>query len=188
LASHRPDLSFRALVGNVDTRLGKLESGEYDAIVLAMAGLKRLGLLENWDRSKFGKLIPDELPYSVMLPAPGQGVLVLECREDDVLLSEALAAFNDSEAERCSTAERSFLGRFGGGCSVPVAALAQEKDGVLELSGAVASPDGTRVIRDVLRGPSSGAIDIGVRLAEELGNRGGFEVVDAVVRLSEVSP
>ncbi len=185
LAAHRPDLRFKPLVGNVDTRMGKLLNGEYDAIVLAMAGLARLGLVEGWHESAYRQLNLEPLPTSVMLPAPGQAVLVLECREDDQAVESALSPYNHLETERCSTAERAFLGRFGGGCSVPVAAHGEIRDGILELQGSIASPDGTRVIRGTGSGSPEDASEIGIRLAEGLGNRGGFEVVDSVARFAE---
>lgn len=180
IASHRPDLRFRPLRGNIDTRMRKLREREYDAVVLAIAGLKRLGLLENWAETGFHL---EPLEPSIMLPAPGQAVLVLECREDNHALRSALGALNDAGTEACATAERSFLARFGGGCSVPVAALAVAREDVFELHGLVASPDGTNVLRGSRSGTDPKALGSG--LAEELGGQGGFEIVANVGRTPE---
>lgn len=182
LAARRPDLTFRPLVGNVDTRLRKLMEGEYDAIVLAIAGLKRLGVLDRWDASEYAALTVRPLDPEDMLPAPGQAVLVLETRADDEETVEKVAALSDYPAEVCSVAERTFLSAFGGGCSVPVAAYAwPEEDGVA-LAGLVASPDGKTVLRGVRRGLANAPEEIGAGLANELGGRGAFEIVNDVVR------
>jgi hydroxymethylbilane synthase len=178
LASHRPDLTFRPLVGNVDSRLGKLLEGEYDAIVLAVAGLKRLNLWDEWKETRYGGLEAKALEFSTMLPAPGQGVLVLECRSDDGPTLSALSKLNDSKTELAATAERAFLSRFGGGCSVPVAAYGEFLDENLTVSGLVASPDGTHVLRGSKKGDPPQASALGLALAEELGEKGAFEIVE----------
>ena len=166
LAAVRPDLRFRRLVGNVDTRMRKLMAGEYDAIVLAIAGLKRLGGLGE----EFGSLVVHPLEPSTMLPAPGQAVLALETRADDSAMIEALAPLHHAATQAAADAERTFLHAFGGGCSVPVAAYAT--DG--RITGLVATPDG----RTVLRGEGSD----GAALAERLGAQGAFEIVNRVLR------
>ncbi len=167
LAAARSDLRFLPLMGNVDTRMRKLMVGEYDAIVLAVAGLKRLGVLEDWHASEYRSLTVHPLESDTMLPAPGQAVLVLETRTGE---GEAVRFLHHAPTQAAADAEREFLHAFGGGCSVPVAALAA--DGALV--GLVASPDG----RTVLRGEGTD----GSALARELGARGAFEVVNRVLR------
>ena len=170
LAAARSDLRFLPLMGNVDTRMRKLMAGEYDAIVLAIAGLKRLGVLDGWKGSEYGSLAVHPLEPATMLPAPGQAVLVLETRDDDSAMIEALEPLHHAPTRWAADAERTFLHAFGGGCSVPVAALAA--DGVLK--GLVASPDGTQVLR--------GEGTDGDLLAQELGTKGAFEIVDRVLQ------
>lgn len=138
LLAYRPDLQIESLRGNVDTRVRKALEGQYDAIVLAGAGVQRLGLEKN---------IIDYLPLDVMLPAPGQGALAVQCRQQDRETLEYLAAIEDESVLRAVTAERRFLAGLGGGCSVPVAAHAVCVAGMVELTGLVAAPDGQRVIR-----------------------------------------
>ena len=169
LAAARPDLRFMPLMGNVDTRMRKLMAGEYDAIVLAIAGLKRLGVLDGWKASEYGSLTVHSLEPDAMLPAPGQAVLVLETRADDTSSAEAVRFLEHPATRADADAERLFLHAFGGGCSVPVAALASGGF----LTGLVASPDG----RTVLRGTS----DDGAALARRLGEQGAFEIVRKIV-------
>ena len=185
LAAHRPDLIFRPLLGNVDSRMSKLMEGEYNAIVLAVAGLKRLGVWENWQESKYGGLKNEPLEYSTMLPAPGQGVLVLECRAGDEATTGPLSGLNDRATELSSRAERAFLARFGGGCSVPVAAYATVQDERIDLQGLVAAPGGTRVLKGFRTGAAGEARALGTALAEELGEKGGFEIVSEAGRFVE---
>ncbi len=169
LAAARPDLQFRPLMGNVDTRMRKLMAGEYDAIVLAIAGLKRLGVLDAWAESEYRSLVVHPLAPAEMLPAPGQAVLVLETRSDDAASIDAVRTLHHESTQAASDMERIFLHAFGGGCSVPVAALADGKG----LVGLVASPDG----KTVLRGTGAD----GEALAAELGSRGAFEIVRKVI-------
>lgn len=176
LAISRPDLRFKPLVGNVDTRMRKLMEGEYDAIILAIAGLRRLGVLETWSESEYRSLTVRPFEGAAMLPAPGQAVLVLETREAEGELVEFL---NDPDTQACATAERSFLRTFGGGCSVPVAAHATSQDSEIRLRGLVASPDGKTVFRGEAAGDN--AIEVGRRLGEGLGAQGAFETVRAVL-------
>lgn len=180
LAAARRDLSFRPLVGNVDTRLRKLMEGEYDAIVLAIAGLKRLGLAIGADGqlAAYPGLTVRPLPYSSMLPAPGQAVLVLETRSGEEGLASAL---DHLPTRQCSLAERAFLRRFGGGCSVPVAAFASIESDELTLTGLVASPDGRQVLTASRVGSPLSSVELGISLAEELGERGAFEIVQAAL-------
>lgn len=144
LLAARPDLEVADLRGNVDTRLRKLRSGEYDAVVLAAVGLARLG---------FGEQIGQRLPFDLMLPAPGQGALAVECRADDRAVLELLRSLHHRPTWAAVAAERAFLSGLGGGCSVPVAAYAEEpEEAVLRLHGLVASLDGRRVVRVVGEG------------------------------------
>ena len=180
LAAIRPDLQYKRLIGNVDTRLRKIAEGEYDAIVLAIAGLKRLGLLDNWSASEHSGLIVDPFSFKVMLPAPGQAVLVLEACEHHSAAVELAARLNHTETESAIIAERRFLRSFGGGCSVPVAALATVEGSELELQGLVASPDGRTVIRGTMVGKVGAPEQLGSLLGEDLGSKGAYDVVNAI--------
>ncbi len=133
----RPDVSIESLRGNVDTRIKKAMDGLYDAIILAGAGVVRLGLQE---------YITQWLPVSMMLPAPGQGALAIQCCTGDEQTRVYLDSIDDPETRLATQAERMFLAALGGGCSVPVAALAEVHDGLIELRGLVAAEDGSRVI------------------------------------------
>lgn len=134
----RPDLQIEPLRGNVDTRLRKAQEGQYDAVILAGAGLVRLGLAE---------FVSQWLPLEIMLPAPGQGALAVQCRLDDVETLRLLGALHDSHTYLTTTAERAFLAGLGGGCSVPVAAYGLVQGEQVLLSGLVASQDGKSMIR-----------------------------------------
>lgn len=138
LLSTRPDLSLLPLRGNVDTRVRKVLAGDYDAIVLAAAGVLRLGLEDR---------IAEYLPFEVMLPAPGQGALAVQCRRDNQAVLRLLEAIDDPPTRTAVTAERAFLAALGGGCSAPVAAYAVTSENKVDLRGLVASTDGRRVIR-----------------------------------------
>lgn len=135
----RPDLSVKSIRGNVDTRIRKVMAGDYDAAVLAAAGVTRLGLEDH---------VAQWLPLAIMLPAPGQGALAVQCRAGDETTLGLLAAIDDSDARAAVTAERSFLYYLGGGCAVPVAACASRRlGGALHMIALVASPDGQKVVR-----------------------------------------
>lgn len=141
LRAQRPDLRIQSLRGNVDTRLRKALDGQYEAILLAGAGLIRLGL-ENH--------VTEWLPLDVMLPAPGQGALAVQCRSSDAETLRLLSRLEDNAAHKSVTAERAFLNGLGGGCAVPVAAYATTKNGAeddLTLTGLVISEDGVKAIR-----------------------------------------
>lgn len=138
LLAVRPDLRIEPLRGNVDTRLRKVKSGQYDAIVLAGAGVQRLSLEE---------AVTEWLPLETMLPAPGQGALAVQCRADDEDTLRLLGAIDDPSTRDTVLAERAFLSGLGGGCSVPVAAYARCSGGLIHLQGRVVSPDGKRVIQ-----------------------------------------
>jgi hydroxymethylbilane synthase len=153
----RPDLDVQPIRGNVDTRLRKVESGEYDAAVLALAGLRRLGL-EGKVTQVFG--------YEEMLPAPAQGALAVECRSADTTTRELLRAIDNPAVRTVVTAERSFLARLEAGCSFPAAAYAEAFGSTLKLHGLVAQ-DG-KIVRSKVGGPAETAAGLGRALADEL--------------------
>ncbi|MGH2608543.1 MAG: hydroxymethylbilane synthase, partial [Tepidiformaceae bacterium] len=153
----RPDLDIRAIRGNVDTRVAKVDDGEYDAAVLALAGLKRLGL-EDRAAEVFGL-------YD-LLPAPAQGVLAVECRSNDAATLELLRSIDDPALRRIVTAERSFLARIDAGCSFPSAAYAEEFGTTIKLHGLLAP--GGKIVRSKMAGPLETAGGLGRALAEEL--------------------
>jgi hydroxymethylbilane synthase len=167
LRAARPDLAVVPLRGNVDTRVRKALAGEYDAIVLAAAGVERLGLREAISEY----LLPD-----VMLPAPGQAALAIQCRSDDQPTRRLLASLDDARARTTTTAERTFLGHLGGGCAAPIAALgeivATPAGPTLRLRGRVASVDGARVVSVTGEASVSEGSALAQRLAEEAVRRG----------------
>ena len=167
----RPDLRVEMLRGNVDTRLRKLEEGRYDAIVLAAAGLRRLG---------FENRIAELLDPAVMCPAIGQGALAIETRADDETTRRAVAALDDAPARAETTAERALLAELGGGCQVPVGASARVEGERLRLIAVVASPDGAELIRTALEGPASDAAALGRAAARELLARGADRILQQV--------
>jgi hydroxymethylbilane synthase len=167
----RPDLEVVHLRGNVDTRLRKLETEGLDAIILAAAGLRRLGL---------GHIPKGYLDEAEMLPAIGQGALGLEVRLDDRQTLDLLAPLNHVPTQVAVTAERAFLGRLEGGCVVPVAALGQLADGVLSLEAMISDLEGRRVLKDRLVGPPEEAAAMGRRLAEMLLARGGGAILQEI--------
>src|SRR3989338_3171796 len=155
----RSDLAVEPLRGNLDTRLRKLDEGRYDAIVVALAGLKRMG----WaDRAT------QVFSVEEMLPAIGQGALAIEARADDKELLAGLDCLRDPDTDAATQAERAFLRRLGGGCQVPLAPHARVKQEQLELAGVVVSLDAARAVRGVESGPQADAEAIGRRLAEKL--------------------
>jgi hydroxymethylbilane synthase len=166
LLACRPDLTILPLRGNVDTRLRKLMSGEYDAIILAAAGLTRLGLQGQ---------ITEVLPLDVMLPAPGQGALAIQCRAGDKETLELLTAIHDPLTFAAVTAERTFLAELGGGCSLPVGAFAQKNDGQIILTGGVVSVDGKQAIR--LSAVDKEPNELGKRLAHFVLERGAADLL-----------
>jgi len=170
LLARRPDLTILPLRGNVDSRVRKAMNGEYDAIVLAQAGLMRLGLQAH---------ISEVFSLEVMLPAPGQGALAVQCRADDRDTLELLAAIHDPLTAAAVGAERAFLSGVGGGCSLPVAAFAQKNNGQIILTGAVISVDGKQAIR--LSAVDKEPHKLGERLAELVLERGGAELLQARV-------
>lgn len=171
ISEQRPDLIIRSLRGNVGTRLSKLDNGEYDAIILAVAGLKRLKLS---DRVRVA------LPPELSLPAVGQGAVGIECRLDDRHTRDLLAPLNHDETAIRVLAERAMNTRLEGGCQVPIGSYAELINGELWLRALVGSPDGEQVIRGERRGKPEDAEQLGVSLADELLERGAREILAAV--------
>ncbi len=167
--ARRPDLEIALLRGNVGTRLKRLDDGDFDAILLAAAGLKRLGLAAR---------ITAFLEPEVMLPAVGQGVIGIECRED-ADIERHLAPLHDPTSALCIAAERAFGHRLGGSCQVPLAAHATHAGGVLHVRGLVGAPKGGRPLTGEVRGPASVAADLGLSLADDLLARGARALLDA---------
>lgn len=157
LRRYRPDLAFIPLRGNVDTRLRKLAAGEVDAVVLAAAGLVRLGL---------GDRITEYLSPEICLPAVGQGALAVQCREADEDTRRSLASVEDVAARRTVEAERTCLAALEGGCQVPIGALAEIRDGHIRLAAMVARPDGSELLRVVVQGEDPAGV--GRRAAADL--------------------
>jgi hydroxymethylbilane synthase len=178
LKAHYPGWQFKDVRGNLQTRLDKLDRGEYDALILACAGLDRLGL---------GDRIAERIPFSVCLPAVGQGALAIETRDNDVELLGWLARLEDPATRACITAERALLRELEGGCQVPIGAQAVVEGTVLRLEGVVASLDGERVLRASAEGPAADAADIGRRVAGELLKQGGHEILAAIRAAEEVA-
>jgi len=168
LRSRFPGLDIQPLRGNLDTRLAKLDRGEYAAIVLAVAGLKRLGL---------GGRIRAVLAPEESLPAVGQGALAIECRDGRPELVAALAPLHDAATAACVRAERAVSRALGGSCTVPLAAHAALTNGALELRGLVASPDGKRIARGEVRGDAAAPERLGEALAEALRAQGGDKIL-----------
>ncbi len=171
LLHYRPDLSIQILRGNLDTRLRKLEAGEYDGIILAAAGITRLG----WSERVTEYLSPD-----VCLPAIGQGALALEGRADDGFVREVVARLDHHPTRTAVTAERALLERLEGGCQVPIAAHAAITNGILTLNALIAGVNGRRLVRDSLQGPMRDAHRLGVQLAERLLAHGGDEILKEI--------
>ncbi|MEQ4676612.1 hydroxymethylbilane synthase [Providencia vermicola] len=169
----RPDLTIRDLRGNVGTRLSKLDNGEYDAIILAVAGLKRLGLEER---------IRTALEPEQCLPAVGQGAVGIECRLDDVLTRELLAVLNDDDTSICVLAERAMNMRLEGGCQVPIGSYAIWQDDKIWLRALVGAPDGSVIIRGERLIAPQEASQAGISLAEELLAQGAREILAEVYK------
>lgn len=174
----RPDLRAQSLRGNVDTRLRKALDGQYDAIILAGAGLTRLGLDSH---------VSEWLPLDVMLPAPGQGALAVQCRADDSATLGILSALEDESTRKCVTAERAFLHGLGGGCAVPVAAYAvvsdqpsviSDQSPVISLTGLVISEDGKKVVK--VTGEGTDALELGKRLAQQAIQNGANKILKLI--------
>jgi hydroxymethylbilane synthase len=172
----RPDLSVETLRGNLDTRIRKMEEGRYDAIILAAAGLRRLG----WEAK-----ITEYIPAEMSLPAIGQGALGIEIRVDDPDTREAVSFLNDRDTAFAVRAERGFLKRLEGGCQVPIASYGRTEGDSIFLEGMVGRPDGSEIIRGNARGSTADPEALGVGLAEQLLDRGAKEILDEVYRTAE---
>lgn len=172
----RPDVQVIDLRGNVDTRLRKAQSEDYDAIVLAAAGLERLLLSD---------VVTEVFAPEVVLPAVAQGALAVECRADDAKVRELLAVLNDAVTEQAVRAERAFLARLEGGCQVPIAAHATIEGAAVRLHGLIGTPDGAQVVRGEHIGTTADPAAVGVALAETLLNQGGAAILE---RLSRAVP
>ena len=169
LRAVKPDLDIQPLRGNLDTRLEKLERERFDAIVLAAAGVKRLGL-EN--------RITEYLDTALMLPAVGQGALCIEIRNNNSAVEAAVTALNDPDTSTAVSAERAFLNRLEGGCQTPIAAHAQLRDGRVYLVGMVASIDGRQLFKQSIDGSPHAAVSIGTRLADQLLDQGARDILE----------
>ena len=170
LLALRPGLRIADIRGNVDTRIRKVQDGEYDAVVLAGAALARLGWL---DRAT------ELLSLDVMLPAVGQGALAVQVRSNDAEAMELVRAADHPETRAAVIAERAFERRLGGGCQAAIAALGEVQGGRLRLRGLVADPAGHHLIRDEIEGPSGEAETLGIRLAERLMGQGAAQLLEA---------
>jgi hydroxymethylbilane synthase len=168
ISALRPDLKIIDLRGNVNTRLKKLDDGEYDAIILAAAGLKRL---------KFDDRITQFIGTDVCLPAIGQGAVGIECRSDDARIHNFIAPLNDNKTQIRLTAERAMNERLQGGCQVPIAGYAEFEKGLIMMRGLVGQVDGKKIIRGDIAGPAENAEELGIVLAEDLLSRGADKIL-----------
>lgn len=171
IMARRPDLTVRFLRGNVNTRLAKLDAGEYDAIILAAAGLMRLG---------FDQRIRYAMPPEESLPAGGQGAVGIECRSADTELHALLAPLNDEDSALRVRAERALNTHLNGGCQVPIACYAERENGQLWLRGMVGNPDGTLLLTAQATGADSAPEALGIQVAEDLLAQGAQAILDAV--------
>lgn len=172
ILAHRPDIQIESLRGNIDTRIRKLEEGNFDAIILAAAGLERVQYAGN---------ISQYLPVEISLPAVGQGALAIECRADDEETLALLKQLDDEPTRLAVTAERSFLHKLQGGCQVPIGAYATVDEAKqITLTGMVGSPDGKQLFKNTAKGTD--ALALGVQVAEALLAQGAGEVLAQVLR------
>ena len=169
LKAIRSDLNIRPLRGNVDTRLHKLEAGDYDAVILAAAGLNRLGRTQ---------LVKQVIPVEVMTPAAGQGALAIEIRRSDGATRQLLAFLDDADARAATTCERALLNKLGGGCQVPIGAFAEMHGSAIHLNGLVAHPDGTKLLRESRDGTDP--IALGEEVGQALLGRGADVILEEV--------
>jgi len=169
LKAVRPDLEIEPLRGNVDTRLRKLVSGDYDAIILAAAGLNRLGKKE---------FVRQVIPVETMCPAAGQGALAIEIRAGDAAIAKHITFLENKNARVSTTCERALLKKLGGGCQVPIGAFAEVREGRLHLQAVVADPDGTKVLRESRNG--SDPVQLGEMVGDALLQQGGQAILDQI--------
>ena len=172
LRNKYPHFNFKDVRGNLNTRIAKLDAGEYDALILAVAGLKRLNMNDR---------IHQVIPSNISLYAVGQGALGIECRADDEELISLLKAIEHPETRVCCLAERSLLRTLEGGCQVPIGVSTKIIDNKLTLMGVVASVNGQRLVKDTIIGTIEDAEQIGFLLAESLRQKGGQEILDAIL-------
>ncbi|WP_373892979.1 hydroxymethylbilane synthase [Virgibacillus natechei] len=170
IAAARPDVTIKWIRGNIETRLRKLAEEDYDAIILAVSGLKRVGLSE--------ELITEYLEPDVCVPAVGQGALAIECRGDDHELHQLLARINDEQTTKTVTTERIFLHLLEGGCQVPIGGYAYLEGKDIILNALVGTPDGKTMLKEEVRGTDPKAV--GEEAAKKLINQGGKEIIDKV--------
>jgi hydroxymethylbilane synthase len=163
-----PAARFEPIRGNVDTRLRKLDAGGVDALVLACAGLRRLGLADR---------ISEPLPVDGCVPAPGQGIIAIEVREDDTRAREVVAALNDATSRAALAAEQAVVAALGGGCQLPLGAFARVTDGRIDVRAVAASLDGTRTVHAHATGAEADAAGTGARVAQDLAFRGAMELL-----------
>jgi len=171
LLSIRPDLKIEQLRGNLDTRLRKLDEGKFDAIILAAAGVKRLG---------WANRITETIEPGISLPAIGQGAIGIECRVEGDFINKLIAPLNHNETSVCVRAERACLKKLEGGCQVPIAAYATLAGGRLSMNGLVGSVSGDRIIKSHVEGNPKDAESLGLKLAEDLLSKGAKEILDEV--------
>jgi len=177
LRHRRPDLDVDSVRGNVITRLARLDSGDFDALLLAVAGLERLELADR---------ITERLAPEVMLPAVGQGVLGIECRSDDEAVRDRVRVLADADTERRVAAERAMNARLGGGCQVPIGGYADDHDGRMRLRGLVGSPDGRLMLYAEASGEPTEPEALGAQVAEMLLHQGAADILgDVYARAGE---
>ena len=172
LLKYRGDFKIHPLRGNVDTRLRKVEEGKYDAILLASAGLNRLG---------WANRITEEISHDILLPAMGQGALGIETRLDDTMIYDFISTLNHEQTHYAVSAERSLVGRLDGGCQVPIGAYARVEKGLITLKGLVASLDGEIIYKLENVGPVDDAINIGQELGSNLLKMGANEILEKLI-------
>jgi hydroxymethylbilane synthase len=169
LLHYRPDLSITEIRGNVPTRIRKLDESELDGMILAYAGVHRLGL---------DSRIRQVIPFGIMLPAVGQGAMAVEIRADDAKVREIVSVLDDPETRNCVTAERAFLRRLEGGCQVPIGAMARVEGDRIYLEGVVGSLDGDKNLRERITGDTADADALGTGLAEQMLEKGAAEILE----------
>lgn len=172
LLAKRPDLEIRDLRGNVDTRLRKLDEGLYDAIILAAAGLERLG---------HGDRISSLIPADVCLPAVGQGALAIEARTEDKEVRDMLSFLNDLTTKQATDAERAFLGLLEGGCQVPIGVHADVEGENIRIEAIIAALDGSNILRDTINGKADDAFSLGQQLGKKMLAAGGQEILASIL-------
>ena len=172
LLAKRPDLDIRDLRGNVDTRLHKLDEGQYDAIILAAAGLTRLGYADR---------IKETLPCDFCIPAVGQGALAIECRTDNKEVRAMLEFLNHPATKSCTDAERAFLGLVEGGCQVPIGVHADTEGTKMRVTAIIASLDGSTLLRDEIEGDVTDAVALGQALGRRMLDNGGKAILDEIL-------